>query len=551
MQEKEFNLLGEPWIKVSTMLMEQKEVSLLDALLHAHEYADLSGEMPTQDAALLRVLLAAAQTVFYRYDENGKKDEISIENDSDEDTVTERWRNYWDRGKFPEKAVEQCLGAYYERFWLFHPETPFYQVSDLQYGTDYGVECLIGNIKESNNKATKHHFSMAEGERLERLSYAEASRWLIFLQAYGVNIKADKNAQGTKLPVGIGRLGQLGFVMVNSDSLFRILMLNLCPLKNVSDIWKSPKPVGEQAVHTEQGREIAPPDNLPELYTIQSRRVMLKRKDGAVIGFRAIGGDFYSVEDDFNEPMTLWKERKADKKAERKVYIPKVHRSAGHAWEEFPTLIYTENGGHVPGVVQWMDILNREKIFIPDTLLTFRMIGTVYGDQMKYTYGDCIDDTLMLSAGLLSDLGKEWIGSISNEVGKCQMVATGALKHFSSGMSKILCGGGNGKSNTEATLVRSYYCLIDNAFREWLAGIHPAESSREEKMAEWERKSYYYARQTVEDFVTMRNINIYAHKEEEGRTFTVPQIINAYFRELRQIYPGMTEEVGREEMPVQ
>lgn len=131
------------------------------------------------------------------------------------------------------------------------------------------------------------------------------------------------------------------------------------------------------------------------------------------------------------------------------------------------------------------------------------------------------------------------------------MVATGALKHFSSGMSKILCGGGNGKSNTEATLVRSYYCLIDNAFREWLAGIHPAESSREEKMAEWERKSYYYARQTVEDFVTMRNINIYAHKEEEGRTFTVPQIINAYFRELRQIYPGMTEEVGREEMPVQ
>ena len=71
MQEKEFNLLREPWVKVITPSLEQMEVSLTDALVHAHEYADLSGEMPTQDAAMLRVLLAVAVTVFYRYDANG------------------------------------------------------------------------------------------------------------------------------------------------------------------------------------------------------------------------------------------------------------------------------------------------------------------------------------------------------------------------------------------------------------------------------------------------------------------------------------------------
>ena len=77
MQEREFNLLEEPWVKVVTASLEQKEVSLTDALVYAHEYMGLSGEMPTQDAALLRVLLAIGITIFYRYDADGRQDELS------------------------------------------------------------------------------------------------------------------------------------------------------------------------------------------------------------------------------------------------------------------------------------------------------------------------------------------------------------------------------------------------------------------------------------------------------------------------------------------
>ena len=44
----EFNLLEEPWIRVRTPECTLKEVSLTDALLHAHEYAGLAGELPTQ-----------------------------------------------------------------------------------------------------------------------------------------------------------------------------------------------------------------------------------------------------------------------------------------------------------------------------------------------------------------------------------------------------------------------------------------------------------------------------------------------------------------------
>lgn len=180
-----------------------KEVSLTDAIIYAHQYKNLSGEMATQDAAMFRLLLAITVTIFYRYDADGTSrdlreedewEEEESDDELDENTVLRRWKRYWKKGRFSEHAVREYLETWRERFWLFHPETPFWQVKDLPYGTDYGVECLLGNMKESNNKKTQHHFSMMEGEELARLSYGEVTRWLIHLNAYAVNVKTDKRS---------------------------------------------------------------------------------------------------------------------------------------------------------------------------------------------------------------------------------------------------------------------------------------------------------------------------------------------------------------------
>ena len=53
MKEIEFNLLDEPWIRVRDDSCQVHEVSLTDALLHAHQYTSLSGELPTQDIVIL------------------------------------------------------------------------------------------------------------------------------------------------------------------------------------------------------------------------------------------------------------------------------------------------------------------------------------------------------------------------------------------------------------------------------------------------------------------------------------------------------------------
>lgn len=562
MQETEFNLLEEPWIKVITPSLEQKEVSLTDAIIHAHEYKNLSGEMPTQDAAVLRVLLAVAITIFYRYDACGRPEKLVSEdeeedeldeytedaNEEGERTVLGRWQRYWKRGKFPEQAVREYLETWHERFWLFHSETPFWQVKDLRYGTDYGVECLFGNIKESNNEKTRHHFSMTEGEELCRLSYGETARWLVHLNAYAVNLKTDKRAPGMGLPVGVGRLGQLGFVMVNGENLFQVLMLNLCAQNTDKDLWEEPKPVWEQMVWTQQGCKKNAYDNLPELYTMQSRRIMLKRDEyGNLMGFRAMGGDFCPLEDDFNEPMTIWKLMKGDKKAESQHFTPRTHNPAVRAWREFPALFdFSSKGGkenkeHIPGVVQWIYTLYSKNLLPSNSLITFRMIGMVYGDQMKYTYGDCVNDALTMSAGLLADMSRVWRKHISDQIEKCQTVATETLNHIAYKLCKLLYGNGTAKSGIKDALISQYYFSIDGPFREWLAGIKPGADSVEQKLAEWEKQSYYYARKTVEDYMTTLGADLYIHREEESkggrkRLLTIPRIMNEFLGDLGKIY---------------
>lgn len=95
MKQIEYNLLEERWVRVRGQDYTVQEVSLPDALLHAHEYRDLAGELPTQDAAMLRLLLAVLHTVFSRVDENGTPAPF----EETDDALT-RWEELYKLGHF-------------------------------------------------------------------------------------------------------------------------------------------------------------------------------------------------------------------------------------------------------------------------------------------------------------------------------------------------------------------------------------------------------------------------------------------------------------------
>ena len=93
MKEIEFNLLTEPWIRVRLRDNTVREVSLTEALVSAQDYADLAGEMPTQNAAVLRLLLAVLFTVFSRVDVKGEPRPLMQSDDA-----LERWSALWQLG---------------------------------------------------------------------------------------------------------------------------------------------------------------------------------------------------------------------------------------------------------------------------------------------------------------------------------------------------------------------------------------------------------------------------------------------------------------------
>lgn len=169
MQEKEFNLLDEPWIRVIQPDCTVKEVSLTDALVNAHTYCDLRGELATQDIAVLRLLLAVLHTVFERVDADGNPSPLKSPGD-----ILTRWKTLWNLGHFPAEPIQTYLNGQHEKFWLFHPERPFWQIPVATKGTLYGAKKLNGTISESENKIRL--FSMLSGVEKDELSYSEAAR---------------------------------------------------------------------------------------------------------------------------------------------------------------------------------------------------------------------------------------------------------------------------------------------------------------------------------------------------------------------------------------
>lgn len=177
MKEIEFNLLTEPWIRVRLRDNTVREVSLTEALVSAQDYADLAGEMPTQNAAVLRLLLAVLFTVFSRVDTKGESRPLMQSDDA-----LERWSALWQLGHFPAEPVRDYLEQWKDRFWLFHPTHPFWQVPQAKIGTEYGAAKLNGEMSESSNKLRL--FPLYAGQSKEQLSYPQAARWLLCVNGY-------------------------------------------------------------------------------------------------------------------------------------------------------------------------------------------------------------------------------------------------------------------------------------------------------------------------------------------------------------------------------
>jgi CRISPR system Cascade subunit CasA len=93
--------------------------------------------------------------------------------------------------------------------------------------------------------------------------------------------------------ISIGWLGQNTIVYAIGRNLFETLMMNLVPLQNGNgELWPKPCPIWECLPRSDERKKIDPPSTPAELFTHQSRRIFLKRENGVITGFNALGGEF-------------------------------------------------------------------------------------------------------------------------------------------------------------------------------------------------------------------------------------------------------------------
>ena len=479
MAEKEFNLLYEKWIWVRKPDNKMEKWSLLEVFEKAHDVKELSGELPTQNVVILRLLLAIMHSIFPKWDTKGNQNEIR----NDDDALL-RWKELWDMQRFPYEIVAKYLLQYEDRFWLFHPEFPFYQIAKMGKSTEYTSGKLIGELSESSNKIRL--FASRSGENKTSIDFDEAARWLLYINSFD-DTSAKPTKSGLSSP-GAGWLGQLGLVYAEGENLFETLLLNFVLFDESNDIFEDSMPVSkvyweQEQISGEERKNIPLPRSQKELMTIQSRRLQLKRNENQVVGYNLLGGDIFSKESAFIEQMTLWRE---DKKT--KVFLPKRHRSDKQVWRDFASLIASTDGRRCPGVVHWIESLKDEDVY-DSKMIKLRITGIQYGDK-DFFADDIIDDSLQMNSSVFEDLDSAWIEEIIRRLemtDKAVSYLGWLASDIATAEGNSSKDGDNAKKKIREFARETGYQKLDFAFRDWLLTINTNVDEIEDKIPEWDR----------------------------------------------------------------
>ena len=487
--EMEFNLLDEPWIIVKTKANETKTWSILELFEHAHEAQELAGELPTQDIAIMRLLLAIMHGTFVTENIETVYDAIEL------------WTDLWEEKQFRFDEIKAYLEPYHDRFWLFHPTQPFYQSAHIQQNMDAykaakmkkevvpsesnwkTVARLVGDLFQSDNK--QRLFPVRTGVSQQELTYSEAARWLLHLNGF------DDNSAKMPVPQNVGYLGQLGLLYAKGRNLFETLMLNFVLADDRNEVFSDgeensyaywEKPVCE-AVEQEIPQSRAQKD----LLTMQSRRILLHREHGMVTGYLLTMGDYFARDTSLlNETMTVWKEDKV------RGFLPKVHQLSCQIWRDFSSLLGMNVNTKVrrPGVIHWLQILCDEIDELK--LLCICAIGVSYKKSgPSWQIIDYIQDSLSINYSLLDKMNEVWIQEVINVLGKMKN-AVGSLGDFAVDVAEASGCNLQGSLSVKQKEIAKFaqeegYYYLDQAFRRWLLGVNPDRDELEVKIVEWLR----------------------------------------------------------------
>lgn len=462
-----FNLIHEPWIEVITDEGDTETVSILQALKMSHRIKGIAGEVSTQQVAIIRLLLAILLRAFST------------------DRPVSTWTNLWGRGEFDTDRLATYLGSYESRFDLLHPAHPFHQVADLRTakGEFTSVARLIADVP-----AGAQYFTTRTAASYDRLSFAEAARWLVHAQCFdpsGIKSGAlgDERVKGGKgYPIGVAWAGWLGVVLIEGSNLFETLMLNLTPADSGPEdrpIWER-EPLGPSI---EAGHSA--PAGPADLFTWSSRRIRLETDGDSIVGVLLCNGDpLHPLNRHRTEPMTAWRHSapQAKRSGGATAFMPMGHVAQRGLWLGLSGMLGGVSGegpptGLPPRTIKWIAELQADGAVDPEFLLSTRAFGIEYGNQSA-VISDLIDDTLTIHAVFLAD---PELQRLALDAVQAADAAVKALVDLARDI--VYASGGDQEGPPQSVRVKGY-SELGQEFRPWVRGL-TMETTREAALGDW------------------------------------------------------------------
>ncbi|WP_164520404.1 type I-E CRISPR-associated protein Cse1/CasA [Specibacter cremeus] len=470
-----FNLVTEPWVRCSMLTGEVRELSLAEVFETANRIRRLAGELPTQDYAVLRVLLAIAYRAMPEVDPV--------------DTVT-YWRRVWEDPGLFRRLMADYLAEVAARFDLFDPVQPFMQVADLHTasGKYDGVARLIADVPSGHQ-----YFTTRAGAGLDSLGFAEAARWLIHTQAFdpsGIKSGAvgdDRVKGGRGYPIGTGWAGKTGGIYFEGDSLRETLLLNLdmrlVAAEGSGDdlpVWERP-PLAPAVEPRPRGWR----PQAVDVMTWPSRRVRLFPSEGRVTRVLVSNGDPLAPQNMTADPLTAMRYSKPQStKFKESVHMPREHDAERMVWSGIGSMLVqrettaADKDGNVmvmpAPIATWVSRLVDVGAVDGDRMLNARLVGVQYGTQSSIIES-VMDDSLAVHLGLLAEAAGP-VAAVAETAAAETANAIWALGGFAGDL--VRAAGGDPATVRDAERQAAFFD-VDGPYRAWVTSLTGRENPDE------------------------------------------------------------------------
>ena len=485
LEEPQYNLNSKCWVPVLLSSGEKTEVSLRDLFVGSYDIQAIDTGDPLQDTAILGVALVILARATLRNNEienfGGSSNWIRQMREPDADNLS---------------GVLRYLEEFNDRFWLLGGDRPFMQVYDLH--TAKGVTKPVSRLLLDSES---EHYSMCAEKTLKSLSYAEAARRLVTIQAYdysGIKSGAvgDPRVRGGRgYPLGVGWYGTTGKVIIHGANLMETLLYNIEYAQLTEESLEYDKPVWERdkpdtaAPRAYTGGPAAqykdqpvPASGMCEILTWQSRRVRLYHDGERVTSVLISNGDKWFDRNTYADPLTGYRYSKNQSSKTEQVWMPQAHSAERTLWRGADALLTrltpeSEKQNKPAPVIRQLGL---GRHFPTDAEVKVQLVGVEYGNQ-NAVIENVISDSMTLELSLLADEGLS-VSHMVRESIRATMDAAIALGQFA---GQLLQAAGREyefrADATEALLNR-----MEDAFRLWLADQRATEDITEKKK-EWQR----------------------------------------------------------------